>query len=54
MHPAVSALYNDDWNANHPDKQIEYTLNTEFSYADLFASIRSGDYDWSADLIPGI
>ena len=42
----------DDWNANHPDKQIEYTLNTEFSYADLFASIRSGDYDWSADLIP--
>lgn len=42
----------DDWNANHPDKQIEYTLNTEFSYADLFASIRSGDYDWAADLIP--
>ena len=42
----------DDWNANHPDKQIEYTLNTEFSYADLFASIRSSDYDWSADLIP--
>lgn len=42
----------DDWNEAHPDKQIDYTLNTEFSYADLFASIRSGDYDWAADLIP--
>lgn len=45
-------LIYDTWNEANPNKKIDYTLNTEFSYADLFASIRSGDYDYAADLIP--
>lgn len=42
----------DDWNKANPDKAIEYNLVTEFSYADLFASIKSGSYDYAVDLIP--
>ncbi len=41
-----------DWNEANPDKQIEFELNTEFSYANLFASIQSGEYDYAVDLIP--
>lgn len=40
------------WNEANPDKQFEFELSTEFNYADLFASIRSGDYDFTPDLIP--
>lgn len=42
----------ENWNTNHPDEKIEYTLSSEFNYADLFASIQSGDYDFAVDLIP--
>lgn len=42
----------DNWNTAHPDKALEYELVSEFSYADLFASIKSGDYDYAVDLIP--
>lgn len=42
----------DGWNEKHADKAIDYNLVTEFSYADLFASIKSGDYDYAVDLIP--
>lgn len=41
-----------NWNEAHPDKQIEYDLITEFSYADIFDSIKAGDYDFEVDLIP--
>ncbi len=41
-----------DWNDANPDKQIPFELNTEFSYAELFASIQSGEYDFAVDLIP--
>ena len=41
-----------DWNDANPDKQIDFELNTEFSYANLFASIQSGEYDFAVDLIP--
>lgn len=41
-----------DWNEENPDKQIDFELNTEFSYANLFASIQSGEYDYAVDLIP--
>lgn len=40
------------WNEAHPDKQFDVELTTEFNYADLFASIRSGDYDFTPDLVP--
>ena len=41
-----------DWNEANPDKAFDFELNTEFSYANLFASIQSGEYDFSVDLIP--
>ena len=41
-----------DWNEANPDKKIDFELNTEFSYANLFASIQSGEYDFAVDLIP--
>lgn len=41
-----------DWNENHKDEAIDYELTTEFSYAELFASIQAGDYDYAVDLIP--
>ncbi len=41
-----------DWNDANPDKEIPFELNTEFSYAELFASIQSGEYDFAVDLIP--
>lgn len=40
------------YNDAHPDKAIDFVFTTEFSYADLFASIQSGDYDFTPDLIP--
>lgn len=42
----------DNWNNSNPDKKLDYELVSEFSYADLFASIKSGDYDYAVDLIP--
>lgn len=41
-----------DWNEQHPDEKIDVELLTEFSYADLFAGIQSGEYDYAVDLIP--
>ena len=40
------------WNAAHPDKKIDFVLTPVNNYADLFASIRAGDYDFAVDLIP--
>lgn len=42
----------ENWNKANPDKAIDYNLTTSFSYAELFASIRAGDYDYTVDLIP--
>lgn len=40
------------WNEAHPDKTLSYELSTEFSYAELFAAIKAGDFDFTPDLIP--
>ena len=42
----------ENWNEANPDKTIEYELVTAWSYADLFAALRAGDYDFAVDLIP--
>ncbi len=41
-----------DWNEKNPDKPIDIELTTEFSYAELFASLQNSEYDYAIDLIP--
>ena len=41
-----------NWNEANPDKKIDYELVTAFNYADMFASVLAGDYDYDVDLIP--